>query len=241
MGRKRRRRSDQRLAVRLRADKRRTPSSRRWLERQLTDPYVTAARRAGLRSRGAFKLIELDDKFGLFAPGRRVIDLGAAPGGWSQVAAERVRAGRPSGGPVVAVDITSMEPIPGVTVLAADARDPETAALARKALGGTADVVLSDMAAPATGHRATDHLRVVALCEAALALAEGTLAAGGTFVCKVLRGGGEADLVAAIKRTFATVRYVKPPASRDGSAEIYVVATGFRGRGEHHEPPSDRA
>ncbi len=230
-GRRKRRGGGDRDAVRLRAGKRRTPSSRRWLERQLNDPYTAAASEQGLRSRAAFKLIELDRRFGLLAPGRRVVDLGAAPGGWTQVAVEHVAAGRPEGGRVVAVDTRPIEPIPGAAVLEADALAPETPALVRAALGGAADAVLSDMAAPATGHKGTDHVRVVAWCEAALAFAEAVLAPGGAFVCKVLKGGAQADLLAAVKRRFATVRHAKPPASRPESAEVYLVAKGFRGGG----------
>ncbi|MFQ5958947.1 MAG: RlmE family RNA methyltransferase [Alphaproteobacteria bacterium] len=218
------------IATRLRAGKGRSQSSRRWLERQLGDPYVAAAEREGWRSRAAFKLIDLDDRFRLLAPGRRVVDLGAAPGGWTQVAAERVRAGQAGGGRVVAIDLRPMDAVSGATVLEADALDPETPALALEALGGAADVVLSDMAAPATGHKATDHLRVMALCEIALAFAEDALAPGGAFVCKVLKGGSESALLAAVKRAFATVRHAKPAASRPDSAEVYLVATGFRGR-----------
>ena len=218
------------IATRLRAGKGRSRSSRRWLERQLGDPYVAEAKREGWRSRAAFKLIELDDRFHLLAPGCRVVDLGAAPGGWTQIAADRVRAGKPGGGRVVAIDLRPMDPVPGATVIEADALDPETPVFALEALGGPADVVLSDMAAPATGHKATDHLRVMALCEIALAFAEDALAPGGAFVCKVLKGGTESELLAAIKRAFTAVRHAKPPASRLDSAEIYLVATGFRGR-----------
>ncbi len=207
----------------------RRPSSRRWLMRQFKDPYVAAARSGGYRSRAAFKHAHLDDRFDFLAPGRRVVDLGAAPGGWSQVAAKRVNAGEPGGGQVVAVDLQAMEPVPGVTVIEGDAFDPQIPALLRDALAGAADVVLSDMAAPATGHARTDHLRVVALCEAAFDLAKAVLAPGGAFVCKVLGSGADAGLLASVRRAFATVKHAKPPASRAGSAEIYLVATGFRG------------
>ncbi len=227
---RRRRGGGRNIATRLRAGKARSQSSRRWLERQLNDPYVAAAAREGWRSRAAFKLAELDDRFRLLAPGRRVVDLGAAPGGWSQVAAKRVRAGEPGGGRVVAIDLRAMDAVPGALVIEADALDPETPALALELLGGLADVVLSDMAAPATGHKATDHRRVMALCQIALAFAEDALAPGGSFVCKVLKGGTESELLAAIKCDFARVRHAKPPASRAGSAEVYLVATGFRGR-----------
>ena len=216
--------------VKLRGAKRRRPSSRRWLERQLNDPYVAAAKDRGYRSRAAFKLIGIDDRVGLLAPGRRVVDLGAAPGGWTQVAAERVGAGKSGGGRVVAVDIKAVEEVPGATPVEADVLDRETPALIRHALDGPADVVLSDMATSATGHGPTDRLRVIALCEAALAFAEDVLTPGGAFVCKVLGSGADAGLLAAIKRSFTRVKHIKPPASRGESAEIYLVATGFRGR-----------
>ena len=209
----------------------RRQSSRRWLDRQLSDPYVKAAQKEGLRSRAAFKLRELDDRFGLLAPGRKVVDLGAAPGGWTQVAVERVRAGE-GGGAVVAIDLNPVEPIAGATIILGDGLDPDVAAPIRAALGGLADIVLSDMAAPSTGHSATDHLRVIALCEAALELAQEILAPGGAFVCKVLKGGTEAALLSTVKRAFATVKHAKPPASRDDSAEVYLVARGFRGSSE---------
>jgi 23S rRNA (uridine2552-2'-O)-methyltransferase len=215
--------------VRIKSAKRRGASSRRWLERQLNDPYVIQAKAEGYRSRAAFKLLELDDRFSILAPGRRVVDLGAAPGGWTQVAVERVKAGKPQGGRVVAVDINGMEPVPDADIIEADVLDIETPALIRRALHGPADIVLSDMASPATGHRATDRLRIIGLCEAALAFAEDILAADGAFVCKVLGSGADAGLLAAIKRAFAVVKHAKPPASRDDSAELYLVATGFRG------------
>ena len=179
-----------RAACRPTSAKGRTASSARWLQRQLRDPYVAEARRRGYPSRAAFKLAELDDRFRFLAPGRRVVDLGAAPGGWTRIAADRVGAGA-GGGRVVAVDVSEMAALPGVTVLQGDIRDADTAAAVGDALGGAADVVLSDMAAPATGHAATDHLRVLALCEEAFALACEVLAPGGTFVAKVLQGGTE--------------------------------------------------
>ncbi len=205
----------------------RKASSVRWLQRQARDPYVAEARRRGYPSRAAFKLAELDDRFRFLGPGRRVVDLGAAPGGWSRIAAERVRAGT-GGGRVVAVDVSEMAPPAGVRAVQGDIRDAATAAAVAEALGGAADVVLSDMAAPATGHAATDHLRVLALCEEAFALACQVLAPGGAFVAKVLQGGTEHRLLARIKRRFATVRHAKPPSSRSESAETYVVALGFR-------------
>jgi 23S rRNA (uridine2552-2'-O)-methyltransferase len=213
----------------IRVSGRHSASSRRWLTRQLNDPYVEDARKAGYRSRAAFKLIELDDRFGLLKAGGRVLDLGAAPGGWSQVAVERVAAGKQKGGRVLALDCVAMEPIPGVEIVLRDAREALDVAAIVAALGGPADLVLSDMAAPSTGHARTDHLRVIALCEAALDLAELVLAPGGAFVAKVLKGGTEKLLLERLKRGFQTVKHVKPPASRADSAEIYVVALGFRG------------
>jgi 23S rRNA (uridine2552-2'-O)-methyltransferase len=200
-------------------------SSRRWLERQARDPYVKDAKARGFRSRAAFKLTQLDERFHLLRKGARVVDLGAAPGGWSQVAVRRVGAE----GRVVAVDLQAMDPIPGVTVLTLDGTTDAALQAVRDALGGPADVVLSDMAAPATGDRATDHLRIVALAEAALDIARRLLAPGGAFVCKVLQGGATRDLLADVKRDFADVRHAKPPASRADSREVYLVAKGFRG------------
>jgi 23S rRNA (uridine2552-2'-O)-methyltransferase len=217
------------LKVRLKTAKQRSASSQRWLERQLNDPYVTAAKREGYRSRAAFKLAEIDDKHRLLKPGKRVVDLGAAPGGWSQVAARRVRAPEGSG-QVVAIDILPMEPLPGVEVLQLDFLDAGAPARLQALLrDGTADVVLSDMAAQGTGHAATDHLRIMALAEAAAEFACGILSPGGAFLCKVLQGGTERALLERLKRAFAVVRHVKPPASRAESAELYVLATGFRG------------
>ncbi len=226
------------LKTRLRAGKGRKLSSRRWLERQLGDPYVAAARAQGYRSRAAFKLIELDDRFRFLKPGGRVLDLGAAPGGWTQVAAERVKAAKPGGGRVVAVDVSAMEPVPGAVVSRRDVLTPEACAALRQDLGGAADVVLSDMAAPATGHRATDHLRVLALAEAAFELACQVLRPGGTFVAKVLQGGAERGLLGAMRGRFRSVRHAKPRASRAESAETYVVARGFRGDGGGSEAES---
>jgi 23S rRNA (uridine2552-2'-O)-methyltransferase len=215
------------LKVRVKSHKGRSVSSKRWLERQLNDPYVARARREGWRSRAAFKLIELDDKHRFLKAGARVIDLGAAPGGWSQVAAMRVGAGER--GRVVAVDPLAIDPIPGVDFVQLDFLDPAASERLKELLGGPADVVLSDMAANATGHRATDHLKIMALVEAAAAFAREVLAPGGTFLAKVLQGGTEAALLAELKRDFAGVKHVKPAASRSDSAELYVLATGFRG------------
>ncbi len=180
----------------------------------------------------SFKLIELDERFHLLRARARVVDLGAAPGGWTQVAVARVGAGRPRGGCVVAVDLNPIDPIANATLIEGDALSEEVSARIEAALGGPADVVLSDMAAPATGHRPTDHLRVIALCEAAFEVACELLAPGGAFVCKVLQGGTETRLLATIRRRFAHVRHAKPPASRSDSAEIYLVATGFRRAGD---------
>ncbi|MEE8559820.1 MAG: RlmE family RNA methyltransferase [Alphaproteobacteria bacterium] len=216
---------------RLRKAKGRKASSTRWLRRQLADGYVAEARDRGLRSRSAFKLIELDDRFGFLKPGMRVVDLGAAPGGWTIVAAERVNAaGANKGkqGAVVGIDVFEADPVPGATLIHHDFLDGEAPKLLKDALGGPADVVLTDMAAPATGHAATDHLRVLALLEAAFDFACEVLAPNGVFVGKVFKGGTEKDLLAAMKKRFKTVRHAKPPASRKESAETDVVALGFR-------------
>jgi len=213
--------------VAVRTARRRSASSTRWLQRQLNDPYVAEAKRRGYRSRAAFKLLQIDEKAGLFRPGSRVVDLGAAPGGWSQVAAAAVRPG-PGGGRIVALDVLEMDPLDGVEVLRLDFLEDQAPTRLTEALGGAADVVLSDMAAPATGHAGTDHLRIVALAEAAYDFAAAVLAPGGGFVCKVFHGGAEKDLLDRLKRDFAKVRHVKPEASRSDSAETYVVATGFR-------------
>ena len=215
-------------AVRVRLARRRKPSSTEWLSRQLNDPYVAEARRLGYRSRAAFKLIEIDDRFRLLQPGRRVVDLGCAPGGWTQIAVERV--GRR--GAVVGVDLAETAPIPGATILRTDIGDPGAAAAIRTALGGLADVVLSDMAPSTTGHAATDHLRIVALAEAAFSVASEILRPGGAFVAKVFQGGAEGALLAQLKQAFVVLRHTKPPASRAQSAETYVIAKGFRGRRE---------
>jgi len=213
------------LTVRVRKSRRRKASSTDWLTRQLNDPYVAEARRQGYRSRAAFKLQQLDARFHLLSRGMRIVDLGCAPGGWSQIAAERVG---PSG-KVVGVDLSATDSLSGTTLIEGDFRDAATVAAIRAALGGPADLVLSDMAAPATGHAATDHLRVVALAEDAFALAKTLLKPGGAFVAKVFQGGAEGALLAALKRGFAEVRHAKPAASRAESAETYVVAKGFRG------------
>ena len=222
--------------VRVKTARKRSTSSTRWLERQLNDPYVAEAKRRGFRSRAAFKLLQLDDKFRFLRPGARVVDLGAAPGGWTQVAVERVApSGRPPGR-VVAIDILEMPPLAGATVLRGDFLAADAPDRIRAALAGGADVVLSDMAAPATGHAKTDHLRIMALAEAAYAFAAEVLDPGGVFVAKVFQGGAERELLAALSRDFAEVRHVKPQASRAESAEVYVVALGFRGT-RRDEPP----
>ncbi len=211
--------------ARLKDQKRRTSSSRAWLERQLSDPYVARAKREGFRSRAAYKLAEIDDKYKVLKPGARVVDLGAAPGGWSEIAAKRVGAT----GRVIALDILDMKPLPGIEFLHLDFLDQTAPARLKEILGGKADVVLSDMAANATGHRQTDHLRIMALAEAAVLFAREVLAPGGVFLCKVLQGGTEATLLAELKRDFESVKHVKPPASRSDSAELYLLARGFRG------------
>ncbi len=221
-------------ATALTPGKKRTASSRRWLQRQLDDPYVADAKRKGYRSRAAFKLAEIDDGFHLLRPGRRVVDLGAAPGGWTQVAAERVRP-KETGGAVLAVDTADMAAPAGARFLSLDVSEADAGARVAEALGGPADVVLSDMAPASTGHKSTDHLRIVALAEAALDVAEAILAPGGAFVVKVWQGGATPDLMARIRERLSRVKHVKPAASRADSAEIYLVATGFRGANSDEE------
>jgi 23S rRNA (uridine2552-2'-O)-methyltransferase len=219
------------LKQRVKTAKKRTLSSQKWLERQLNDPYVARAQREGYRSRAAYKLLDIDEKYRLFKPGQRVVDLGAAPGGWSQVAAKKV--GSPEGkGRVVGIDLLPIEPLPGVEFITLDFLDADAPDRLMALLGGPADVVMSDMAANATGHKKTDHLRIVGLAEAAADFARSVLAPGGAFVAKVLQGGTEGTLLADLKRDFAAVRHIKPAASRSDSAELYVLATGFRGRRE---------
>ena len=215
-------------AVRVRTARQRSASSTRWLERQLNDPYVAEARRLGYRSRAAFKLLELDDRYHFLKPGRRVIDLGAAPGGWTQVAVRRVEAERGKGR-VVGIDLLPMQPIPGAILIERDFLAEEAPALLRQAMGGHADIVLSDLAAPSTGHAATDHRRIMGLAETAYAFARELLAPGGAFICKLFQGGSEKELLDALKRDFTSVRHAKPPASRADSAELYLVALDFRG------------
>jgi 23S rRNA (uridine2552-2'-O)-methyltransferase len=216
------------LKVRVKMTRKRTVASARWLERQLNDPYVAQARREGYRSRAAYKLIEIDDKYKMLKRGERIVDLGAAPGGWSQVAAARVGSheGR---GRVIAIDLLALDPIDGVEFRQMDFHDRRAPDQLREWLGGLADGVLSDMAANATGHRKTDQLRIIGLVELAADFASEVLAPGGFFLAKVLQGGAVGELLARLKRDFATVRHVKPKASRTDSAELYLLATGFRG------------
>jgi 23S rRNA (uridine2552-2'-O)-methyltransferase len=215
------------ISTRLRTAKGRTTASQKWLERQLNDPYVRAAKAAGWRSRAAFKILELDEKYKLFHPGQRVVDLGAAPGGWTQVAVQRGG----NGGKVVALDLLPMDEIAGATLLQGDFQDEAVEQAVLAALDGPADLVLSDMAPNTTGHNATDHLRILALIDLALDFAGKVLVPGGAFVAKAFQGGTERDLLNRMKRDFATVKHAKPPASRKGSAEMYVVAQGYRGGG----------
>jgi 23S rRNA (uridine2552-2'-O)-methyltransferase len=204
-------------------------SSRRWLERHLNDPYVHRAQAEGYRSRAAFKLIEIDDRHRLLAPGRRVIDLGAAPGGWCQVAVART--GSTDEKPLItAIDYLEMDPVPGVALLKMDFLDPEAPEKLIEALGAPPEIVLSDMAAPTTGHRQTDHLRTMHLCEAAADFAISVLVPGGHFLAKTFQGGTEADLLNRLKQNFRSVHHIKPPASRDESVELYLLAKGFKGR-----------
>src|SRR5262245_1735439 len=211
------------LKVRVKGAK--SLSSKLWLERQLNDPYVARAKREGFRGRAAFKLIEIDDKYRLFKKGARVVDLGAAPGGWSQVAAKRVG----GQGRVVAMDLLDMATVAGVDFVQLDFLDPSAPDRLKDMLGGSADVVLSDMAANATGHRKTDHLKIMALAEAAADFAREVLEPGGAFLCTVPQGGTAATLLSSTKQDFASVKHVKPAASRADSAELYLLATGFRG------------
>lgn len=242
--------SGREMAVRLRTAGKRTTSQQKWLERQLNDPYVAKAKAEGWRSRAAYKFKEIDDKYRLLKPGLRIVDLGCAPGGWCQLAAQRVGAkddntsspsdaGKnapggfshqaPARGKVVGIDLLPVDPIPGVLLLEMDFMTPEADARLKAELGGLADGVLSDMAANTTGHKKTDHLRIIGLAEGAVAFAREVLAPGGFFLCKLFQGGDTATLITELKRDFATVRHVKPQASRAGSSELYVLATGFRG------------
>lgn len=229
------------LKVKVKTARRRTAAQNRWLERQLNDPYVRKSKAEGYRSRAAYKLIEIDDRHRLLKRGARVVDLGAAPGGWCQVAAARV--GSTDADPrVVGIDYLELDPLPGVVLLQKNFLDDDAPAALKAALGGhAADVVLSDMAAPSTGHKKTDHLKIMHLCEVAVEFAREVLAPGGSFLAKVLRGGTEHTLLADLKRDFAQVAHIKPPASRSDSAELYLVAKGFRGRHDGPEAAGDDA
>ncbi|MBM1171582.1 RlmE family RNA methyltransferase [Microvirga arabica] len=216
------------LKQRVKTANKRSLSSQKWLERQLNDPYVARAKREGYRSRAAFKLLEIDEKYRILKPGQRVVDLGAAPGGWSQIAAKVVG----PKGKVVGIDLLPIDPMPGVEFIELDFLDESAPGRLIEMLGGPADVVMSDMAANTTGHKKTDHLRIIGLAEAAIYFAREILAPGGAFIAKVFQGGTENQLLADLKRDFAVVRHVKPAASRADSAELYVMATGFRGRAD---------
>lgn len=213
------------LKQRVKTANKRSLSSQKWLERQLNDPYVARAKREGYRSRAAYKLLEIDEKYHVLKPGQRVVDLGAAPGGWSQIAARKVG----PKGRVVGIDLLPIDPMPGVEFIQLDFLDESAPGKLIEMLGGPADIVMSDMAANTTGHKKTDHLRIMGLAEAAIYFAREILAPGGAFIAKVFQGGTESQLLADLKRDFAVVRHVKPAASRSDSAELYVMATGFRG------------
>jgi 23S rRNA (uridine2552-2'-O)-methyltransferase len=220
------------LKQRVKTAHKRSLSSQKWLERQLNDPYVARAKREGYRSRAAFKLLEIDEKYHILKPGQRIVDLGAAPGGWSQIAARKAG----PKGKVVGIDLLPIDPMPGVEFIQLDFLDESAPGKLIEMLGGPADVVMSDMAANTTGHKKTDHLRIIGLAEAAIYFAREILAPGGAFVAKVFQGGTENQLLADLKRDFAVVRHVKPAASRADSAELYVMATGFRGRADEMLP-----
>lgn len=212
-------------------------SSRRWLERHLNDPYVQRSKAEGFRSRAAYKLIEIDDKHHLLKPGMKVIDLGAAPGGWCQVAVQRTKS-TADNSHVVGIDYLEMDPVPGAVILQMDFLDNDAPGKLVEALGGEPDIVLSDMAAPTTGHRRTDHLRTMHLCEVAADFAMSVLKPGGHFLAKTFQGGTEASLLDALKRNFRSVHHVKPPASREESVELYLLAKGFKGSSSSNEDPS---
>jgi 23S rRNA (uridine2552-2'-O)-methyltransferase len=216
------------LKQRVKTANKRSLSSQKWLERQLNDPYVARAKREGYRSRAAFKLLEIDEKYKILKVGQKIVDLGAAPGGWSQIAAKVVG----PKGKVVGIDLLPIDPMVGVEFIQLDFLDESAPGKLIELLGGPADIVMSDMAANTTGHKKTDHLRIIGLAEAAIYFAREILAPGGAFVAKVFQGGTENQLLADLKRDFAVVRHVKPAASRADSAELYVLATGFRGRAE---------
>jgi 23S rRNA (uridine2552-2'-O)-methyltransferase len=215
------------LKTRVKTARKRTLSSTLWLQRQLNDPYVARAKREGWRSRAAFKLLEIDEKYRLLHPGQRIVDLGAAPGGWSQAAAKKVKSVGGQG-KVVGIDLLDIEPIAGVDFAVQDFLEPEAPEILKTMLGGEADGVLSDMAANTTGHKKTDHLRIIHLAELAADFSSEVLKSGGFFLCKLFQGGETGELVARLKRDYALVRHIKPNASRADSAELYVLATGFR-------------
>lgn len=219
--------------VKVKTARGRKLSSTRWLQRQLNDPYVQEANRLGYRSRAAFKLIEIDDRFQFLKPGQKIVDLGCAPGGWTQVAAERIEAEKNPNGHVVGIDLQEVEDIPGATLLVGDFMENDAPDRLKEVLGGSADVVLSDMAAAASGHPKTDHMRITALVELAYYFAIEVLKPDGWFVAKVLAGGTENQLLNEIKKSFTTVRHAKPPASRKDSSETYLIASGFRGKNEY--------
>ena len=220
---------DRGLTVRVKKKRGLTSSSRRWLERQLNDPYVRRSKADGYRSRAAYKLTEIDDRYKILKPGLRIVDLGTAPGGWCQVSVERTTLGGVAPN-VVGIDYLPVDPIPGTILLELDFLDETAPQKLLDALGGDPDIVLSDMAAPTTGHRRTDHLRTMHLCEVAADFAIRTLRPGGHFLTKTFQGGTEGELLAMLKRNFTSVHHVKPPASRDGSVELFLLAKGFRGR-----------
>lgn len=217
--------SRRKQTVKVKTARRRTTSSNRWLQRQLNDPYVAAAKTEGYRSRAAFKILELDEKFHFFKQGMRVVDLGAAPGGWSQIASTRMG----KNGKIVAIDLLPIDPIAGAEILEMDFLDDEAPEILKSKLGGEADIVMSDMAPSTTGHKATDHLRIIGLAENAAYFAKEILKPGGSFVCKLFQGGETKDLILDLKKCFTKVRHAKPSSSRADSSEIFLVATGFKG------------
>ncbi|MCL7405851.1 MAG: RlmE family RNA methyltransferase [Marivivens sp.] len=227
------------LFVKVKTARGRKTSSTRWLQRQLNDPYVKRAQAEGYRGRAAFKILELDDKYRFLVPGARIVDLGCAPGGWMQVAVKRVNAlGEKQGkriGTVLGVDLQEVEPLAGAEIHQLDFLSDDADLLVKEWLGGEADVVMSDMAAASSGHKQTDHLRIIALCEAAAYFAFDVLAPGGTFVAKVLAGGAEGELMKTLKKNFKSVANIKPPSSRADSSEKFVVARGYKGRNGDHD------
>ncbi|WP_135076523.1 RlmE family RNA methyltransferase [Terasakiella sp. SH-1] len=222
-------------SVRVKTARGRKLSSTRWLQRQLNDPYVQEANRKGYRSRAAFKIIEIDDRFQFLKPGQKVVDLGCAPGGWTQVAAERIEAEKNPDGHVIGIDLQEVEDIPGATLLVGDFMENDAPDRLKEVIGGSVDIVLSDMAAAASGHPQTDHLRITGLVEAAFYFAIEILKPNGWFVAKVLAGGTDNDLLNTMKKSFTTVRHAKPPASRKDSSETYVIASGFRGKNAYSD------